>query len=140
VAQGSTPSRRYDASASTPSVTGTTETVDQAPAGALEVQVSAVTVKFHPDELTAPAGTIVIFIHNETTNTVGESPHNMMIGVDLPPTPALVGSSLVQPGESATFTVVGLEPGTYRFWCSYASQDYGSHHAAGMVGTLTVTP
>lgn len=43
------------------------------------------------------------------------------------------GSTVIPPGESATFTV-DLEPGEYVFYCSI-----GNHRAMGMEVTVTVT-
>ncbi len=51
----------------------------------------------------------------------------------------LARSPTLLANEAATFTVAGLTPGTYTFWCS-VQHEGGSHASDGMVGTLTVTP
>ena len=47
----------------------------------------------------------------------------------------LARSGFVRANRSAVFTVDGLTPGTYSFWCEVAD-----HTQRGMVGTLTIDP
>jgi plastocyanin len=86
------------------------------------------------------ADSAVFFLVYEGESGPPGASHNLLIGPDLPPGAALVSSPLLNRGESFVFTVTGLEPGEYRFWCTYSDGPSGSHWARGMVGTLTVTP
>jgi uncharacterized cupredoxin-like copper-binding protein len=62
----------------------------------------------------------------EVTNN-GAMPHDfVVVGTD-------VATALLQPGQSASVDVSGLDEGTYEVVCSVAG-----HAEAGMVGTLTV--
>jgi plastocyanin len=84
---------------------------------------------FHPSTLEVPAGDVTFFLHAPPEN---REPHNMAIRLGL----ILVArSSFLDGGESAVFTVDGLPPGEYRFYCQFED-----HLAEGMAGDLTVTP
>ncbi len=94
-------------------------------AGAVvQVLVEMVDIAFVPVELTIPANTDVPFrfINN------GAAVHNFTI--DNP----TVFSGDLAPGATSEL-VVNLPAGTYEYYCSIPG-----HAAAGMVGTLTVTP
>jgi plastocyanin len=123
-----------------PAVQATFEPADAAPAGAVTIAVKSDGIRFHPDEVTVSADSAVFFLVYEGESGPGVTLHNLHIGPELPPGAALVSSPLLNPGESFVFTVTGLEPGEYRFWCTYSDGPNGSHWARGMVGTLTVTP
>ena len=125
--------------AASPIVTGTTEVVDEAPTGAIEIMVFSDALRFEPANVTVSAGAVEFNIRNKGTGSVGDVAHNMQIGPDLPPTSAVVGSADVRPNQNAVFSVTGLAPGTYRFWCTVQGE-VGPHYADGMVGSITVTP
>lgn len=113
-----------------PAVTATTEPATEAPDDAVVVEVGP-GPNFIPEELSVPPGTVTFFLDG---SAIEEGiTHNMNIGLELPPEAPLVASDFLTAGESATFTVSGLEPGSYVFWCSV-----DEHHAIGMVGTLEV--
>lgn len=118
-----------------PAVQATFEPADAAPAGAVTVTVNNDGVRFHPDEVTVGADPAVFFLVHDGEAGVGAFRHNLQIGPELPPGPALVSSPTLDPGDRVVFTVTGLEPGEYQFWCSFME-----HNNFGMVGTLTVTP
>lgn len=86
--------------------------------------------RFTPDQLTAQAGTVVFFLDMQEADVV----HNMLIASEVGD-PPLAKSAVLEPGQSVIFTVHGLEPGSYEFWCTFEG-----HLAGGMKGTLTVTP
>ena len=123
-----------------PAVQATFEPADAAPAGAVTITVKGDGIRFHPDEVTVSADSAVFFLVHAGPSAVGARRHIMHIGPELPPDAALVSSPLLDPAESFVFTVTGLEPGEYRFWCTYSDGNQGTHWARGMVGTLTVTP
>lgn len=84
------------------------------------VSLEAKDNEFVPKQLTAAAGDITI----EFKNT-GVSPHTFTstdFSVD----------QNVNAGSSATLTLKGAKPGTYKFVCKY-------HESLGMTGTITVT-
>jgi len=118
-----------------PAVQATFEPAEAAPAGAVTVTVNNDGVRFHPAEVTVAADSAVFFLVHDGEAGVGAFRHNLHIGPELPPGAALVSSPTLDPGDSFVFTVTGLEPGEYQFWCSFME-----HHTFGMVGTLTVTP
>jgi plastocyanin len=92
---------------------------------------------YQPNNLTAKAGTVVFFLEN--VPAVFASPnHNMQIGGSVGDT--LAGSTDVKAHGNVTFTVRGLTPGTYIYWCSIVAPDGNTHANRGMVGTLTITP
>lgn len=110
----------------TPSgITATVLAVTEAPAEAVEVDMEL--PYFDPKEITAAGGSVSFFL----TSAKGAN-HNMMIG------PALLerwaSSGNVRSGESVLFSVQGLPPGTYTYWCNV-----DKHYEFGMVGTLTIT-
>ena len=90
--------------------------------------------RFVPGQAAAMPGTVVFFIRN-MRGTSGFMPqdHNMAIGPEI--YDALAHSSYVRIDKAAVFTVEGMTPGTYTFWC-----EVGMHAAEGMAGTLTVVP
>ena len=123
-----------------PAVQATFEPADAAPAGAVTITVKSDGIRFDPEEVTVSADSAVFFLVYEGEGGAGVTLHNLHIGPELPPGAALVSGPLLNPGEAFVFTVTGLEPGEYRFWCTYSDGPNGSHWARGMVGTLTVTP
>ena len=136
--QGSTPSAASAAASmaesaaesAEPAVTATTEPATDAPDGAVVIEVGP-GPNFIPEELSVPPGTVTFFLDG---SAIDEGiTHNINIGLELPPEAPLVVSDFLTAGESAIFTVSGLEPGSYVFWCSV-----DEHHAIGMVGTLEV--
>jgi plastocyanin len=132
----STPPSASDApsASSEPSDAGvqmTSETADQAPAGAIVIAAGPGS-RFTPTEIeTAAAETLTFFID---MSTAAGYFHNFNIGLELPPAPALATTTAIfEPDESVVVRVSGLEPGTYQYWCSYLE-----HYKYGMHGTLTV--
>jgi plastocyanin len=120
-----------------PTLAFAVESADEAPAGAIEILLTF-GPKFEPEEVTASAGTIVFFLQNDQ----GDGPpavHNFLLGTSIEE-PPLASSPILAPGEAILFTVDGVEPGTYLYWCTVPSPDGQSHAYYGMVGTLTVTP
>ena len=96
-----------------------------APAGS--TQVNVMDFNFKPKAMSVPSGQVVFFLVNG-----GPSAHDMLIADSTGKTVAR--SSLVQSGDTFTFTVANLAAGKYVFYC-----DVPGHRAAGMEGTLTVT-
>ena len=135
-----TPSAKPSPSATPiPTLASTTELAAEAPAGATSIEMTpdADKPRFKPDAVTVKAGTATFFLTSlALTGTFGPF-HDMIIGPEIG-TP-LATSRSVQPGTSAVFTVEGLPPGTYQFWCN-TNTGHGLHFKLGMVGTLTVTP
>jgi plastocyanin len=90
-----------------------------------------------PGELATPAGHTVLFVTNSSRGThnvaIGRGPLNFKLGraTNLPL--ALSGNVLIN--TSVSFSVDGLPPGAYLFWCTISD-----HAQEGMTGTLTVTP
>jgi plastocyanin len=79
----------------------------------------------------AAADTVTFFL--DTSNVEAGVLHNVKIGPAMPPALAIAESERFDREQSVVFTVSGLAPGTYAFWCSV-----GEHYAYGMHGTLTV--
>jgi uncharacterized cupredoxin-like copper-binding protein len=96
-----------------------------APAGSTSVNV--MDFSFKPKDMTVSAGKVVFFLVNS-----GPSAHDMLIADSGGKT--IARSSLVQSGDTSTFTVDNLPAGSYVFYC-----DVPGHRAQGMEGTLTVT-
>lgn len=96
-----------------------------APSGSTQVQV--LDFSFKPKDISVSAGKVVFFLVNS-----GPAAHDMVIADSTGNTVAR--SSLVQSGDTFTFTVDNLPAGKYVFFC-----DVPGHRAAGMEGTLTVT-
>jgi len=96
-----------------------------APAGSTSVTV--MDFQFKPKTMSVPAGKVVFFLVNN-----GPSAHDMVIADSTGK--SVARSSLVQSGDTFTFTVENLPAGSYVFYC-----DVPGHRAAGMEGTLTVT-
>jgi len=96
-----------------------------APAGS--TQVTVMDFSFKPKDMTVSSGKVVFFLVNS-----GPSAHDMLIADSTGKTVAR--SSLVQSGDTFTFTVANLAAGKYVFYC-----DVPGHRASGMEGTLTVT-
>jgi uncharacterized cupredoxin-like copper-binding protein len=109
----------------------TFEVADAAPDGAIEIVMSlAPGPVFAPTEVTAPAGTITLFLTNPDARYDGR--HNFKIGGTLLATSAATPDIL--PGKAGVLTLEDVEPGEYIFWCSVQA-----HYQAGMQGVLTVT-
>lgn len=116
-----------------PTLFSETEDAAEAPPGAISVLFTGDALpRFAPDQINATSGTAVFFLDN-SKNPDLSSAHNMQIGLSIGH--SLASSTNVTAGDSETFTVHDLEPGTYAFWCAIQN-----HFAIGMVGTLTVTP
>jgi plastocyanin len=118
-----------------PTLASTTENATVAPSGAILIEMKALgggSARFAPDQTTAKTGTVVFFLKN-VRGVLMQVDHNMVIGPEI--YKVLARSSFVRAEESAIFTVQGLTPGSYTFWC-----EVGTHAANGQVGTLTVTP
>lgn len=96
-----------------------------APAGSTSVTV--VDFQFKPKTLSVGAGKVVFFLVNS-----GQSAHDMVVADSTGK--SVARSSLVQPGDTFTFTIDNLPAGSYVIYC-----DVPGHRAAGMEGTLTVT-
>ena len=96
-----------------------------APAGSTQVQV--MDFNFKPKDISVSSGKVVFFLVNS-----GPSAHDMLIADSTGKTVAR--SSLVQSGDTFTFTIDSLAAGKYAFYC-----DVPGHRAAGMEGTLTAT-
>jgi len=85
--------------------------------------------KFQPKTISGvSAGKVVFFLVNDSSSTA----HDMVIADSSGTTVAR--STLVQPGNTETFTVPDLKAGSYVFYC-----DLPGHRAQGMEGTLTVS-
>jgi plastocyanin len=96
-----------------------------APAGSTPVNV--MDFNFKPKDLTVSAGKVVFFLVNS-----GPAAHDMLVADSSGKT--IARSSLVQSGDTFTFTIDNLPAGSYVFYC-----DVPGHRAQGMEGTLTVT-
>jgi plastocyanin len=124
-------------SASTALPTTTTlaaSTAVGAPKGAGAIEVGMANFSFIPETITAKAGDVVFFLENKDPAGDPNLHHNMLITLAVNGLPTLVASSGdFQQGQSGTFSVKNLAPGTYAFFCSY-------HRSAGMTGSLTVAP
>ena len=118
-----------------PTLLAIVEEASEAPAGSIEILLTCCP-DFEPKEATAQAGDVVFFLHNDN----GDAPpalHNFFLGSDVESPPLAASPTLAQ-GESIVFTVSGIEPGTYTYWCTVAAPDGTLHSQAGMTGTLTV--
>jgi len=82
---------------------------------------------FKPKDISVSSGKVVLFLVNS-----GPAAHDMLIADSTGKTVAR--SSLVQPGDTFTFTIANLAAGKYVFYC-----DVPGHREAGMEGTLTVS-
>ena len=96
-----------------------------APAGSTSVTV--VDFQFKPKAMSVSAGKVVFFLINN-----GQTAHDMVVADSTGK--SVARSSLVQPGDTFTFTIDNLAAGSYVFYC-----DVPGHRASGMEGTLTVT-
>lgn len=115
---------------SAPAIEMTFEPATEAPAAAIAIEMTIVnTPVFRPDEITAPAGTVQLFLTNLAPL---QELHNFQFGSTLRQTQAETRAIL--PQESVVVTLPDLAPGTYAYWCNIAR-----HDSLGMVGTLTVT-
>lgn len=87
------------------------------------VSVSLFDMGFKLSKTTVPHGTVVFQLKND-----GKLPHDFSFGS------RGGGSPMIQPGQSATFTVRFATSGKYTFICTVEG-----HQEAGMIGVLTVT-
>jgi uncharacterized cupredoxin-like copper-binding protein len=108
-------------------VTSTTSSALVGPKGSIRDEMY--NVAYHPSDITAPAGTLAIFLVNPAGKSLAE--HAMVIGKAVGQT--ITASEIVPLGQSAVFTIRGLSPGKYVFWCPI-----DGHASEGMVGTLTI--
>ena len=90
-------------------------------AGAREIEVSASSFEFDPDEITVRVGEAIAIVLTST-----DILHDFTID-------ELDAHVSVEPGETGTGGFEADEPGTYAFYCSVEG-----HRAAGMEGTVTV--
>ncbi len=112
-------------------IDSTFEVADSAPEGAIEIVMSlAPGPVFVPAEVSAPAGTITVFLTNPDERF--DARHNFKIGGTLLATSAATPDIL--PGKAGVLTLEDVEAGEYVFWCSVQG-----HYLAGMQGVLTVT-
>lgn len=112
-------------------IDSTFEVAESAPDGAIEIVMSlAPGPVFVPSEVSAPAGTITLFLTNPDERFDGR--HNFKIGGTLLATSAATPDIL--PGKAGVLTLEDVEAGEYVFWCSVQG-----HYLAGMQGVLTVT-
>jgi plastocyanin len=88
-------------------------------------------LRFDPKQVSATSGTVAFFLQMDPNGSL--TGHNMAIGPKL--YQMMTRSEIIQPKRSAVFTVEGLEPGSYTFWC-----EVSGHAKEGMVGLLTITP
>ena len=102
-----------------------TGTSSGAPAGS--TQVNVMDFNFKPKDISVASGKVVFFLVNS-----GPAAHDMLIADSTGKT--LARSSLVQSGDTFTFTIANLPAGKYVFYC-----DVPGHRQAGMEGTLTAT-
>jgi plastocyanin len=109
----------------------TTVTSNEMPAGAVRVVMSGPPPIFRPNTLTATAGVVVLYLVNDSPARDAHGIHTLAIGRE-EGTPLAV-SDEIKGGGRATFTVYGLEAGTYRIWCTFPG-----HAGLGQRGTLTV--
>ena len=114
----------------------TSELAASPPPGAVALDLTFVhdQPRFQPNAIQASAGTVTFFLRNVRYLNV---PHDFRLGPAVQQRQA--ASPLIQAGQSITFTVENLPPGTYTFWCD-VSGGGTPHYAQGMVGTLTVVP
>jgi plastocyanin len=108
-------------------VTSTSISARVGPKGSIRDEMYA--VAYHPVNITVRSGTVSIFLVNPAGKSL--SGHAMVIGTAVHQT--ITASGYVSIGQSAVFTVRGLPPGTYVFWCPV-----DNHADEGMVGTLTI--
>jgi plastocyanin len=114
-----------------PTIQATIERAAEPPPGAIEIVMTVVNKpEFQPDEITAPAGTITLFLDNPG---VLEEIHDFQIGPEL--LRAQAKTQAIFPRQRFVLTLTDVPAGTYTFWCSITR-----HYSFGMVGTLTVTP
>ncbi len=92
-----------------------------APGGA--TTIAGAEFKFTPSTDTISKGTKITFKND------GHVPHDLKLSQGAK---VLAGTKLIQPGQTASFTV-NLPPGTYTMFCSVPG-----HEQAGMKGTITV--
>ena len=97
-----------------PTLEATTEDATEAPAGAITVTITG--LSFNPDQLTAPAGTVVFFIDTQQLNE--DIHHNMTIAPEIGDLP-LAKSAVLTHEHSVVFKVHDMEPGIYQFWCTF---------------------
>lgn len=108
------------------------EPATEAPADAIaiELHIEGTTPLYNPNLITAPPGTIVLFLSN--TDRVRDR-HDFHLGPEVGKVQARMAS--IGGGTSAILTISDVPAGSYAFWCSI--QD---HYKFGMVGTLTLAP
>jgi plastocyanin len=125
---------RPAAATTIPTLASTTVDATVAPPGSISLRLTEdAGPRFQPGQATAKAGTVVFFLQNMLNVAAGPFDHNIALGPRLHV--PLANSAFIHSAKSAVFTLVGVAPGTYTFWCQVSD-----HAAKGMVGTLTVTP
>ncbi len=135
------PTTTEESASSEPSAAPTLSTTfveeSRAPEGAIEILMLPL-AKFEPNVASVEAGTVAFYLKNVQAD-VRPLLHNFLLGTAIDAPPLAVSPTLASE-TSGTFTVHGLEPGIYTYWCTVPSPGDGTpHYALGMVGTLTVT-
>lgn len=122
-----------------PSLASTTVPASSPAPGSIAIRMTTgLDLRFEPDTVSAKAGTVVFYLENVPGKLVSPD-HNMVIGPALHE--ELARTKYISSGRAVTFTVQGMAPGKYVFWCSVPVVGGSTEHSAsGMVGTLTVTP
>jgi FtsP/CotA-like multicopper oxidase with cupredoxin domain len=108
-------------------VTSATTSAVVGPKGSIRDEMYS--LAYHPGDITAKRGALVIFLVNPANKSLAT--HAMVIGTSVGQT--IVRSDDVLLGQSAIFTVRGLPPGKYVFWCPI-----DDHADEGMIGSLTI--
>jgi plastocyanin len=93
--------------------------------GAVQINVHAKDLRFTPANLTVPAGTFVVFRFSNDDSVFHDWMVDGLANVD----------ANARPGQTQRVRFRITDPGTYRIECTVPG-----HAAAGMVGTLVVTP
>jgi uncharacterized cupredoxin-like copper-binding protein len=135
------PSASLQPSPSGPQITGSFEEAAKAPAGAVTIVMTdnlpgSYGPAYAPNTATVSASNAVFFLQNTPRVFAGQ--HNFILGPKAGQ--RLVGSPAINADKSGVFTVTGLQPGTYVFYCTIPDPVHQYHYLDGMVGTLTVTP
>ena len=122
-----TPSSPPTAAPTPSAVTSNTVAATSAPKGAIPMAFLGPPPHYGPATLTSKAGMLVLSLSNTSL-----AAHNIAIGAKVNGS-IFALSDNVEVGNTAVFTVRGLTPGTYAYWCTI-----DNHAADGMIGTLTV--
>jgi hypothetical protein len=108
------------------------QSIGPPPTGAIEEELRK--DSYRRPFITANAGSLVVHLVNKEPPSDPASPRHDMAITDATGR-TLAVSDDVQPGHDLVFTVDAVPPGSYQFHCTI-----DGHEAAGMKGTLTITP